>query len=160
MLPKNGSQIASLIFAQETVYRREVWMQVSLASVYPRDIPWCGWGSKREERRLIMGHDRCGYAAISYALWHWKSTQVHLSCSVAGEKITQLASLITTTLIKCGKQERSGSSVSQNSWSWENGVLVMCWSHIHILQEDFPVYHCCRWWELVFCSDLVWSFLC
>lgn len=116
MLPKNGSQIASLMFAQETNCWREVWMQVSLASVYPRDVAWCDWevaGGMRRELSWGMTNGAVSYAGIESLL----RFICHVQLQCRGEDYT---ALITTTLVNSGKQERSGSSVNQNSWSWEN----------------------------------------
>lgn len=58
-----------------------------------------------------------GYrVAVSHAVWHEtvsSGSSVIFNYS-AGEKLTQLASLITTTPANCGKQERSGTSVNQH----------------------------------------------
>lgn len=145
------------MYALGTNYSREVWMQVSLASVSPRDIPWCGWevagGMRRELPQPVC--------LFCYQLcWHWNSAQLHLSCSVAMQgrshsinhhhsgKLWEAGKIwvfCKPKFLKLGEQGRE---------------LLMWWSHIHILQLDFSGGHCWRWWELVICSDLVWSSLC
>lgn len=92
-------------------------------------------GARRE---LGMVHDWFCRAAVSHAVWHQtvsSGSSVIFSCSTE-KKLTKLALLIITSLANCGKQERSGTSLSQNFWRL--GVctreLFMCWPHFYILQ--------------------------
>lgn len=106
------------MFTQQTSCRTGFCMQVSLVFVYSSGISSCGWEvvrGARGELGMVLGWYGC--AVVSHAVWHQPGSlgsSVIFSCSV-GEKLTQLASLITTTAANWGKQERSGTSASHHS---------------------------------------------